>query len=221
MDTLESIQYQAGLICTGCWKNTSQKKLYQELGWESLDVRRHNRRIILYHKIKSGYTPDYLANYLLESHPPENSTRRYLNSFFPYCHSFWEILDPAVKELQPSQFKHHIKKLSRVAGSQHFNFKDKYGFKLLTCLRVDHSDLRDHRFKKKFNCQSPVCKCSLENESTEHYLLRCPNMLQPRSVLLEKIKSVSGFDTDSMSESEFSKLLLYGNSKLTNKKKIF
>ena len=117
MDTLESIQYQAGLICTGCWKNTSQKKLYQELGWESLDVRRHNRRIILYHKIKSGYTPDYLANYLLESHPPENSTRRYLNSFFPYCHSFWEFLDPAVKELQPPQFKHHIKKLSHAVST--------------------------------------------------------------------------------------------------------
>ena len=33
MKSLESIQYQAGLIATGCWKNTSRDKLYNELGW--------------------------------------------------------------------------------------------------------------------------------------------------------------------------------------------
>jgi len=35
-------------------------------------------------------------------------------------------------------------------------------------------------------------------------------------VLLEKIKLVSGLDTDQLSESEFSNLLLYGDPKLTN-----
>merc|ERR1711872_607240 len=35
MEMLESIQYQAGLIATGCWKNTNRSKLYCELGWES------------------------------------------------------------------------------------------------------------------------------------------------------------------------------------------
>ncbi len=28
MDCLERIQYQAGLIATGCWKNTNKEKLY-------------------------------------------------------------------------------------------------------------------------------------------------------------------------------------------------
>ena len=34
MKLLDSIQYQAGLIVTGCWKSTSAEKLYTELGWE-------------------------------------------------------------------------------------------------------------------------------------------------------------------------------------------
>ena len=36
MDSLESIQYQAGLVVSNCWKGTNKDKLYKELGWESL-----------------------------------------------------------------------------------------------------------------------------------------------------------------------------------------
>ena len=57
MDMIESIQYQAGLIATGCWQKTSQVKLYSELGWESLSDRRNSRRLLLYHKIKSQNAP--------------------------------------------------------------------------------------------------------------------------------------------------------------------
>ena len=34
MNSLESIQYQAGLIVTRCWKGTTKEKLYSELGWD-------------------------------------------------------------------------------------------------------------------------------------------------------------------------------------------
>ena len=34
MNALESIQYQAGLIITKCWKGTNKLKVYNELGWE-------------------------------------------------------------------------------------------------------------------------------------------------------------------------------------------
>ena len=57
MDMLESIQYQAGLIATGCWKNTNRDKLYSELGWETLSQRRHIRRLVTYDKIVSGHSP--------------------------------------------------------------------------------------------------------------------------------------------------------------------
>jgi len=37
MKLIEQIQYKAALICTGCWKGTCRQKLYDELGWESLE----------------------------------------------------------------------------------------------------------------------------------------------------------------------------------------
>ena len=43
MDLLESVQYKAAIIVSGCWQGTSREKLYLELGWESLKDRRHYR----------------------------------------------------------------------------------------------------------------------------------------------------------------------------------
>ena len=93
MDTLECVQYQAGLAVTGAWKGTSRIKLYEELGWESLSDRRTSRRILQLHKIVNNKTPQYLRDKL----PPNRSvlihlpnvfsdlrccTDRYRNSFF-------------------------------------------------------------------------------------------------------------------------------------------
>ena len=46
MATLESTQYQAALAVSGAWKGTSRVKIYEQLGWESLDHRRTFRRLI-------------------------------------------------------------------------------------------------------------------------------------------------------------------------------
>ena len=91
---LESIQYNAGLIITGCWKGTNKLKLYTELGWESLSNRRHCRRLCLFYKILNNLSPPYLKIY-----PPRriNSTQRYQNSFFPYCITHWKNLPVNVK----------------------------------------------------------------------------------------------------------------------------
>ena len=40
MEKLESLQVQAGLAVTGAWKGTNRDKLYEELGWEPLHLRR-------------------------------------------------------------------------------------------------------------------------------------------------------------------------------------
>ena len=39
MEKLESVQYSAALAVTGAWRGTSREKLYNELGWESLNLR--------------------------------------------------------------------------------------------------------------------------------------------------------------------------------------
>ena len=67
-----SVQYNAALIVSGCWKGTSMDKIYSGLGWESLDYRRNFRRRSLYYKIKNNLTPKYMVslakNFQVSSH---------------------------------------------------------------------------------------------------------------------------------------------------------
>ena len=87
MNSLESIQYHAGLIVTKYWKGTNKDKLYNELGWESLAQRRISRRFALYFKIQNNETPSYLKEHI---HPlPTKRTIRYERSFFPFCQLNW------------------------------------------------------------------------------------------------------------------------------------
>ena len=51
MEQLESVQYSAARATTGAWKGTSRKKLLQELGWETLDLRGGGRRLVLFNKM--------------------------------------------------------------------------------------------------------------------------------------------------------------------------
>ena len=46
--SLESIQYNAALVITGAIRGTSKAKLYQELGFESLQSRRWFRKLSLF-----------------------------------------------------------------------------------------------------------------------------------------------------------------------------
>ena len=48
MEQLDSFQYSAGLAITGSWKGTSRDKIYEELGWESLNDRRWSRLLVLF-----------------------------------------------------------------------------------------------------------------------------------------------------------------------------
>ena len=60
MNILEKTQYQAALAVSGAWKGTSRTKIYDELGWETLDQRRMFRRLTQFYKIMTGLTPEYL-----------------------------------------------------------------------------------------------------------------------------------------------------------------
>ena len=80
MQLLESVQYQAALIVTGCWKGTSRIKVYEDLGWESLSERRRFRRLSIFYQIKKDLAPKYLADRVRDT--PVNITKRYSNYFF-------------------------------------------------------------------------------------------------------------------------------------------
>ena len=122
MNSLESTQYQAALAVSGAWKGTSRIKIYDELGWETLDHRRIYRRLVQFYKIMTGQTPEYLRVPipLLHGHlfgyRHTNilktifcRTDRYQNSFFPNSVILWNDLGP---QLRGSESLSIFKKIS-------------------------------------------------------------------------------------------------------------
>ena len=110
MEKLESVQYFAALAVTGAWRGTSREKLYNELGWESLDNRRWCRRLTLFYKITNNLTPDYTRDPIPPLHQSEYSlhnqdvigqlrprAERFKSSFYPSCLMEWKKLDHSIK----------------------------------------------------------------------------------------------------------------------------
>ena len=105
MEKLERFQYNAALAITGTWRGTNRSKLYEELGWKSLNDRRWSRRLIQFYKIHNNLTPGYLR----ENLPPVRSSlygvrhphiyrdvfcnsSHHQNSFFPNTIKSWNNL---------------------------------------------------------------------------------------------------------------------------------
>jgi hypothetical protein len=219
MELLEKVQYKAGLIITNCWQGTSRIKLYKELGWESLSQRRAGRRLALYHKILSNRTPAYLKNHIAAYAP---RSMRFSNSFFPDCAVKWPPTSDSLKNApSPAAFKYAYKKEFVPPKRSYFGILDKYGIRPLTKIRVDCSDLRDHRHNHGFvNCPSPMCPCDTGNETSEHFLTRCPRFTSPRAIMLNTISQVLNNDISVLPDDHLSDILLYGSkmyNEITNK----
>ena len=64
MEKLEIVQHNAALAITGTWHETNRSKLYEELGWESLDDPQWSWGLIQFYKILNNLTPQYLRDHL-------------------------------------------------------------------------------------------------------------------------------------------------------------
>ena len=212
---------KAALIVTGCWQGTSRVKLYDELGWEALDQRRWGHRMTTWYKIVNGLTPAYLFEHVPKEAPrplrsfipkaPIAKTERYQNSFFPYCINEWNSLEKDVKYSSSLEnFKESINSVIRPEES-FCTESNKYGMKLLTQIRVEFSDLREHRFNHKFNCPSPICSCGKGEETATHFLLSCPRYSHLRSEYLSKISQIVKSEVTVFPDDHLTDLLLYGS----------
>ena len=104
---IESVQYNASLAITGAIRGTSQEKLYQESGLESLRSRRWLRRMRYFYKLIKTRKPLYLFNLIppkLNSlrHPNTYSVMRcrndyFKNSFIPYVVREWNKLSTEIR----------------------------------------------------------------------------------------------------------------------------
>ena len=106
---LESIQYNACLAITGAIQGTSKEKLYQEIGLESLQLRRWYRKLGMFYKIFKSKSPQYLfklipektSSYVIrnaQNIPLFNIKHNfYKNSFFPSLIIEWNNIDPNLR----------------------------------------------------------------------------------------------------------------------------
>ena len=235
MQALESLQYQAALAVTGAWKGSSTRKIYKELGWESLHHRRWFRRMTQFFKIMNGLTPQYLLDPIpvprrhlfgrfATNDLYEFTCRnlRYLHSFYPDSVISWNSLGPEIRKIESiSEFKKKLIETIRPHKAHPiFNVHDPENIKYIYQLRVGLSQLKSHKKKHNFrDTPTDICSCGTGVESTSHFLLFCPFFSIQRQALLSTISSIlnSNSKTPDMSNLDNAAkvdTLLYGNENL-------
>ena len=156
----KSFSYNAALAITGAIKGTSQIKLYNELGLESLQFRRWFRKLCLFCKIKKTGLPEYLFNMIPKSNHQYNTwsieevTKFYSRtdvlkySYFPHTILEWNKLDVQVRRSESFlSFKNSLLKIGRPIAKPTYNIHKPIGLKFLTRLRPGLSHLNEHKFK--------------------------------------------------------------------------
>ena len=231
MERVEQIQYQAALAVTGAWQGSDRVKLYEELGWETLNDRRMLRRILQLHKIVDGKTPSYLRQSLPQMEtksskffpalnlpnqfPTKYGTDRYLQSFFPDATKNWNCIITDFREL-PSfeELKKHLISLYRPITKPTFNIHNS-ALRYIFQLRLGLSHLRHHKKRHNFaDTPSDVCLCKGGIEDTRHFLTSCTFYITHREILIACVESILiKYD---LTVTNFVDLLLYGHSSLSD-----
>ena len=232
MEKLESVQYSAALAVTRTWRGTSREKLYTELGWEPLNLRRWSRRLTLFYKFMNDLTPAYTMNPIPPFQQSQYSlrnqdvvgrigarTEQFQSAFYPHCLSEWNKLDPEIRTA-PSVAVFKSKLLSKIRSPAQsvFGIHDPKGLSYITQLRVGLSALNFHKFKHNFrDTINPMCPTNDGVEDTEHFLLHCPSFDEERRDLLARVFSLlRPYGYINSSNNFLTKLLLYGDKGLSN-----
>ena len=141
---------------------------------------------------------------------------RFSNTYFQNCIIEWNRLDVSERSCTTiSEFKKRLLLRIRPSKRSIFNIHDLTGIKVLTRLRVEFSDLHEHRFRHNFLCSSPFCSCQTGIEDNEHFLLHCPCFSSHRRDLLDLLSRSIDFDIMRLSSKELTTLLLDGHLNLS------
>jgi hypothetical protein len=120
---LEKIQHEAARIALGATKFISIHELYREIGWDSLNCRRKNQKLILFHKMINNLSPSYLSSLVpnfVNDYSRYNlrngnnirnvncKTQLYSNSFLPSVIPEWNALPDEVRNSNAYTFKSYL-----------------------------------------------------------------------------------------------------------------
>ena len=228
MGILERTQYQAALAITGAWQGTNRDKVYEELGWESLDSRRQCHRLIMFYKIVNNMTPEYLKAPIpmrirqssrisrIPNLPCRTNT--FIDSFYPDCINCWNNLDLEIKNsISLSVFKKKIFNITRPKRREMYQILDRKGTKWIYQLRVGLSPLKSHKFRHNFqDLHNDICTCSLRSESSLHFFLECTNYDVIRQDLLNEVIPILSSKNIPFDNEILLRILLYGHDDLNH-----
>ncbi|MCG8033360.1 MAG: reverse transcriptase family protein, partial [Candidatus Thiodiazotropha taylori] len=218
---LEKIQNEAARIATGTTKLVSLQKLYEEIGWETLEARRKKHKLVLFYKMFYNLTPPYLSSLV----PPQvqhvsryslrnannvqtlpSHTTQYYNSFLPFVIREWNNLPDAIRNVDTVEsFKRNINQNTAIVPKHYYS-----GSRQLqvshTRLRTGCSSLNNDLFLKNI-VESPLCECrSGEIENAEHFFFKCKHYNEHRLELLQTVSQFCNVTLD---------VLLKGNINLS------
>ena len=149
--------------------------------------------------------------------PPVDTKRNLFQKlFFPSIIIEWNKLDPHRRKSENFLvFKSNIFKFIRPPPNSVHNCHNSRRICPITRLRLGLSHLREHKFKHGFqDTLNPLCSCGNDVESTEHFLLHCPQFVNERRTLLSTLGNFNCSLLENTSK-VLTQTLLFGNTSLS------
>ena len=147
---------------------------------------------------------------------PNTKHNFFKNSFFPSTLIEWNNWNPHLRKSESfSVFESKTLKFIRPSPNSVYNCHNPRGICLITRLRLGLSHLREHKFKHGFqDTLNPLCSCGNDVESTEHFLLHCPQFVNERCTLLSTLGNFNCSLLENTSN-VLTQTLLFGNMSLS------
>jgi hypothetical protein len=209
LDILERVQTEAARIVTGATARCSTEKLYQEVGWEKLALRRRLHRATMMFKIMLGLAPQTLAEKIptrieartryhlrnrMDLEVPRTRLVSYSQSFFPSAVRIWNDLTRAIKNCPSvASFKHnYLKDHPRPASNPLYYRGDRRTAVIHSRMRVGCRNLNYDLCNELHVIDSPACTCPPgEDETATHYLLHCVRFRAERQIMATSLAQLN------------------------------
>ncbi len=209
-DLLDKIQNEAARIVTSLTRSVSLENLSQEIGWQSLSVRRQVQKLSIMYRANTNQLPSYMLNlfppiinnvthYNLRNQTdfvtPNARLEIYKRSFIPSAVQLWNGLDHTLRTIENvKQFKSAtVQQLYTPYNIPSYYLEgDRFSSVIHSRIRNNCSNLNSDLCNNHLR-DDPYCQCSETVEDAEHYLLQCPLYDAYRVTLFQSLLSISAF----------------------------
>ena len=203
---------------------SSRDKLYENLGWESLQQRRLIRRLSLFWEVKNSKFPNYLYQIIEEQSNPRLENLGFFEempaglvihklSFFPSTIRDWNRLELETKKSESKKrFKGILNNTIRPKKKSYFGLKDNNKVRYLTILRMELSPLKANKVGRNFpDAYGGLCLTCGSEEHTKHFLLHCASFRLSRTTLMQRISELINFDILTLPENKIVTIFTNGD----------